>query len=180
MFSMPALKARGNVRPLALELGISLEICKFCVLERISDFFSITLEAFCEDANVDVGAIIDFGARFELRRGVESRAWPGIVSHAQFVELAEKVEEGQAERIVLNLNDSPVNPSDVKDILASNSCQISPDFEGRLQAAPNFAARERLPTQTPLRGSIQQSPRLCRGLLMRFSRRTFPAVPYAC
>jgi type VI secretion system secreted protein VgrG len=56
----------------------------------MSDFFSITLEAFCADANVDFGDVIGRSAEFELRRGRESRVWSGIISTMRLVEVAEE------------------------------------------------------------------------------------------
>ena len=77
MFLMPALSALGNGLLLALESGIYFDIRQFCIIERMSDFFTITLEAFCTDANVDFDNLIGQGATFELRRGHESRYGPG-------------------------------------------------------------------------------------------------------
>ena len=44
----------------------------------MSNFFTITLEAYCADAKVDFGDVIGRGAAFELRRGLES-----LVVHAE-------------------------------------------------------------------------------------------------
>lgn len=89
MFLMPAMTALGNGLLLALESGIYFDIRQFCIIERISDFFTIALEAFYTEANVDFDYLIGQRATFELHRGNESRLWSGILSTVQRVETAE-------------------------------------------------------------------------------------------
>ncbi|MBK9265696.1 MAG: type VI secretion system tip protein VgrG [Polyangiaceae bacterium] len=88
-YLVPAISAVGNGLSLALESGIPFDVRRFCIRERMSDFFTIELEAHCEDANVDLSDVVERRARFELHRGVESRGWSGIVSSARFEEAAD-------------------------------------------------------------------------------------------
>jgi len=87
---MPAITALGGGLLLTLEAGFSFDVRRFRVIEKMSECFGITLEAFNDDPNIDLGEVLEHGATFELRRGEESRAWSGVVSTARFVELGEE------------------------------------------------------------------------------------------
>ncbi|TKC94597.1 type VI secretion system Vgr family protein, partial [Polyangium fumosum] len=86
---LPSIRPPGGTLSLVLASEISLDVRRFSIVEGLSTFFSITLEAFSIDAALDFEEVVGQTARFTIHRGSETRSWTGVCRAARLLRAEE-------------------------------------------------------------------------------------------
>ena len=79
----------GNAFSLALDSGISFDVRRVVIDERMSTLFTIKLEAFSTDPAIDLESVVGQAARFTISRGGQECTWTGICQSAELFKTEE-------------------------------------------------------------------------------------------
>src|SRR5262245_43162715 len=91
MVFMPVGCRLGSALSLVLDSGMTFDVRKFVIDERISGLFTMTLDAFAIDSAIDFESVVGQAAQFTISRGSEERTWTGI---CRSIELLKTQEDG--------------------------------------------------------------------------------------